>query len=205
MKALTSEEVPSIQSMRHEIAKRTWDNAQVRPEWGLAGNAAFIVAAFDDSKDLDLKGRSFLHHYDSSNDHEGTTLETILTAPAIVASWINLQYYGSSIAPHYYGSGLKTLHNICAGIGVICGNDGDLAPGLSAQSVHTGAQLQHIPVRLHIIVKAEQTQIDRIIAKHKILQDLISNEWVLLFSASSGLKHIEQRTALGNWIVIKDH
>jgi uncharacterized protein YbcC (UPF0753/DUF2309 family) len=176
----------------------------VRPEWGLAGNAAFIVAEFDDVKDIDLQGRSFLHHYAPTQDKDGFILETILTAPAIVASWINLQYYGSSIAPHYYGSGLKTLHNICAGVGVICGNDGDLAPGLSAQSVHTGTQLQHIPVRLHVIVKAEQALIESIIAKHKILQDLISNEWILLFHASSGLKHIQQRTARGDWKALDD-
>ena len=46
-----------------------------------------------------LQGRAFLHSYDWQADAGFGTLELILTAPVVVASWISLQYYGSSVAP----------------------------------------------------------------------------------------------------------
>ena len=44
-------------------------------------------------------------------------LVDILTAPVVVASWISLQYYGSTVAPDLFGSGNKLLHNVVGGIG----------------------------------------------------------------------------------------
>ncbi|HKK23769.1 MAG TPA: putative inorganic carbon transporter subunit DabA, partial [Pseudohaliea sp.] len=46
------------------LPARSRDWSQVRPEWGLAGNACFIVAPRSRSRHLDLAGRSFLHDYD---------------------------------------------------------------------------------------------------------------------------------------------
>ncbi|PZO47293.1 MAG: DUF2309 domain-containing protein, partial [Alphaproteobacteria bacterium] len=46
------------------IVSRSRDWSQVRPEWGLAGNAAFIAAPRARTKHLDLGGRVFLHDYD---------------------------------------------------------------------------------------------------------------------------------------------
>src|SRR5262249_54086148 len=43
------------------VVERARNWAEVRPEWGLAGNAAFIVAPRERSRHLDLAGRTFLH------------------------------------------------------------------------------------------------------------------------------------------------
>jgi uncharacterized protein YbcC (UPF0753/DUF2309 family) len=69
----------------------------VRPEWGLAGNAAFIVAPRERTYHLNLKGRVFLHNYIHAADTTKSTLELIMTAPMIVTNWINLQYYASTV------------------------------------------------------------------------------------------------------------
>ena len=52
-----------------------------------------------------------------------------MTAPVVVASWISLQYYGSTVAPDAFGAGNKLLHNVAGGIGVLEGNGGRLARG----------------------------------------------------------------------------
>ncbi len=72
----------------------------------------------------------------------------------VVASWISLQYYGSSVAPQVFGGGNKLIHNVVGGIGVIEGNSGRLRPGLPWQAVHDGARLVHDPLRLSVMVEA---------------------------------------------------
>ena len=56
------------------------------------------------------------------------TLELILTAPVVVASWISLQYYGSTVAPQVFGGGNKLIHNVVGGIGVVEGQRRPAAP-----------------------------------------------------------------------------
>ncbi|MCB1169381.1 MAG: DUF2309 domain-containing protein, partial [Leptospiraceae bacterium] len=120
---------------------RNW--AEVRPEWGLSGNACFIVAPRSRTRGADLSGRAFLHDYDFSRDEGLATLELIMTAPMVVTNWINLQYYCSSVAPSVYGAGSKVLHNLVNEVGVQEGNGGDLRVGLPFQSVHDGEKLVH--------------------------------------------------------------
>ncbi|MBU3750171.1 MAG: DUF2309 domain-containing protein, partial [Mycobacterium sp.] len=119
---------------RH-VATRSADWAQVYPEWGLAGNAAFIVAPRAVTRGIDLQRRTFLHSYEAEVDTDGSALETILTAPLVVAQWINCQYYFSTVAPKVFGAGTKTIHNVVGTVGVIAGHNGDLQLGLPWQSV----------------------------------------------------------------------
>ncbi len=74
------------------VAERSIDWSQVRPEWGLAGCSAFIVAPREDTIDLNLEGKSFLHTYKWQEDEDFKVLETIMTSPMVVTSRINLQY-----------------------------------------------------------------------------------------------------------------
>lgn len=164
------------------FANRSRDWAQLRPEWGLANNAAFVVAPRELTQTLDLQGRCFLHDYNADNDTDFALLNTIMTAPMVVTNWINLQYYASVVAPEKYGSGNKLLHNVVGGhIGVFEGNGGDLRNGLSWQSVHDGQKLRHQPVRLSVIIAAPARAISDIIAKAPDVAALVNNQWLWLF------------------------
>lgn len=164
------------------IFARAHDWSQVRPEWGLAGNAAFIAAPRTLTEGLRLDGRAFLHSYDWKKDDSFGVLELIMTAPMVVASWINLQYFASSVNNDVFGSGNKTLHNVVGALGVLEGNGGDLRVGLPLQSVHDGAQLVHEPLRLNVVLNAPLEAINRIIAARQEVRDLVDNQWVYLFT-----------------------
>ncbi|MFK7898263.1 MAG: YbcC family protein [Myxococcota bacterium] len=164
------------------VRKRSQDWSEVRPEWGLAGNAAFIAAPRERTRGMDLKGRSFLHDYNADRDPENSVLELILTAPLVVASWINLQYYGSTVDNEAFGSGSKTIHNVVGRHGVITGNSGDLRGGLPFQSVHDGERFVHEPVRLTALIEASQTAISGIVENNDGLRELIENDWICLIS-----------------------
>ena len=168
---------------RHVRARST-DWAQVFPEWGLAGNAAFIVGPRSITRGIDLGRRTFLHSYEARVDRDGEALETILTAPMVVAQWINCQYYFSTVDPVAFGAGSKTIHNVVGGVGVLAGHGGDLKLGLPWQSVADGERLIHEPMRLLTIVQAPLERIDSIIERNTVLQELFGNEWVALAARS---------------------
>ena len=181
------------------IATRAQDWSQVRPEWGLADNAAFIAAPRALTRGLDLAGRCFLHSYDWRQDTEERTLNLILTAPLVVASWINLQYYGSSVNNRAFGAGDKTLHNVVGAIGVLEGAAGDLRVGLPWQSVHDGARLRHHPLRLNAFIAAPREAIDRAIARHEGLRQLLDNGWVHLFALADDGRATHRYRGSARW------
>ncbi len=164
------------------VLRRSTDWAQVRPEWGLAGCRAFIAAPRRRTLGVDLGGQAFLHSYDWRSDDGFGVLELILTAPVVVASWISLQYYASTVEPHLFGSGNKTLHNVVGRVGVLEGNAGDLRVGLPWQSIHDGDTLQHEPLRLNVIIEAPTDAIDTILANHQHVADLCDHGWIQLLT-----------------------
>ena len=178
---LTERDRSDAAALERCLTRRSADWAELRPEWGLAGNAGFLVAPRERSRGANLEGRVFLHSYEAARDPDGAVLELILTAPVVVGSWINLQYYASTVAPDAFGSGTKTLHNIVAGVGVLLGNEGDLAQGLSLQSVHDGEKPRHEPLRLQVFVEAPRARIEGIVARHAVLQQLLDHEWITLY------------------------
>jgi uncharacterized protein YbcC (UPF0753/DUF2309 family) len=123
-----------------------------------------------------------LHSYDYTQDTEGKILETIMTAPMVVAHWINMQYYASTVDNQHFGSGNKTVHNVVGGFGVLSGNGGDLMTGLPWQSLHTGKHLQHLPMRLQVVIDAPCEMIDRVIAKHELVSNLLTGGWLHLIA-----------------------
>jgi len=184
------------------IRTRANDWAQVRPEWGLANCAAFIVAPRARSRHLDLAGRSFLHDYDWRSDDGFGVLELIMTAPMVVTNWINLQYHASTVDNRRYGSGNKLLHNVVGGrLGVFEGNGGDLRIGLPLQSLHDGQALRHTPLRLSVFIEAPRAAIDAIIARHAVVRDLVDNGWLHLFRIDDEAAVVEQRFG-GRWSVV---
>lgn len=160
---------------------RSW--SEVRPEWGLANNAAFIVAPRERCRHLDLEGRAFLHDYRWEQDEGFAVLELIMTAPMVVTHWINLQYYASTVDNPRYGSGNKVLHNVVGGhLGVFEGNGGDLRIGLPLQSLHDGERWVHTPLRLSVFIEAPRPAIEAVLAKHEKVRHLVDNEWIYLFA-----------------------
>ena len=162
------------------VEERSMDWASSRPEWGLAGNAAFLIGRRSLTKGLDLGGRVFLHSYDPIADPEGGILEKIMTAPLIVGEWINTGYYFSGADPWHYGSGSKVIHNVVGGVGVMLGSQSDLQMGFPLQTVNNGDIHFHEPMRLLAIIEAKRMVISSIIQKHEILQQLFHNGWLNL-------------------------
>jgi uncharacterized protein YbcC (UPF0753/DUF2309 family) len=182
------------------IQRRSRDWSEVRPEWGLAGNAAFIVAPRSRTAGHNLEGRAFLHSYDQGRDPELKTLELIMTAPMIVTNWINLQYYASTVDNRAYGCGNKALHNVVGLLGVFEGNGGDLLTGLPWQSIHDGTDYQHEPLRLLVIIEATRAAIESIVDKHALVRDLAQNGWLTIVALEGEVFH--RLSARGKWVEV---
>lgn len=163
-----------------DTVRRSVDWAESYPEWGLVGNAAFIVGPRAITAGMDLGRRAFLHSYDAAADPDGSGLETILTAPMIVAQWINAQYGISTTAPDRFGAGPKPLHNVVGTVGVLSGYGGDLRIGLPWQSVGVGVGPRHEPVRLQVFVQAPLGRVNEIVQSSDIVRTLVMNRWITL-------------------------
>ncbi|OIQ82429.1 hypothetical protein GALL_357790 [mine drainage metagenome] len=177
-------------SLLAQLRRRANDGAETRPEWGLAGNAALLIAPRSRTLGVDLGGRCFLHDYDAAHDPDGSLLEGLMTAPLVVAHWINWQYHASTCAPQRLGSGNKLLHNVVGGnLGVFEGNGGDLRIGLSRQSLHDGTRWVHEPLRLSVLIDAPQPSIERVLQSHPQLSQLVDHGWIhlLRFDASGAV------------------
>ncbi len=182
------------------MRRKACDWSEVRPEWGLAGNAAFLAARRCRTRGVDLGGRTFLHEYDASRDPTGDVLSLILSAPMVVASWINLQYFASTVDNRFFGAGDKTIHNRVGSIGVVLGNGGDLRTGLAEQSVfNPDGTWFHQPLRLQVIVEAERSAIDRVLAAQSAVMDLIQHGWVRLFALSPHGQQTDRWTPQQGW------
>jgi uncharacterized protein YbcC (UPF0753/DUF2309 family) len=172
-----------------EIGRRSGDWSQVRPEWGLSGNAAFVIGRRQLTRGIDLAGRVFLNSYDYRGDPEGRLLELVMTGPQTVAQWINMEHYFSAVDQEVYGSGSKIYHNVVGRFGIMAGPQSDLRTGLAWQTVMGGARPYHEPMRLLTVVEAPRERIDRIIQGNVPLQRLYDNEWV-------GLRALEPETGV---------
>ncbi|WP_430451967.1 YbcC family protein [Rhodopirellula europaea] len=200
---LTREErLPLLnESSGESLISRASDWSQTRPEWGLAGNASMLIGPREMTRGRSLDGRAFLHSYNQATDPKGAVLESILTAPMVVAHWINMQYYASTVDPNHFGSGCKTIHNVVGQFGVLSGNGGDLQAGLPNQSLGCGLKMQHVPLRLQTVVVASRESIDRVIAKHANIRNLLQNGWVHMVAIDSGQKY--RYHSDGSWVQLR--
>jgi uncharacterized protein YbcC (UPF0753/DUF2309 family) len=140
----------------------------------------------------------FLHSYRTELDPDGSGLETIMTAPLVVAQWINHQYYFSTLNPSTLGAGTKTIHNAIGTLGVLGGHRGDLRRGLPWQSVGVGSALLHEPMRLTVVIEAPLERIGRIVSGNQVLRNLLDNEWISL-TARDRIEHPWHRYTAYGW------
>ena len=167
---------------RREVRRRSSDWSQVRPEWGLSGNAAFIIARRSLTRGINLEGRVFLHSYDYQGDPDGRLLEAVMTGPQVVGQWINMEHYFSAVDQEIYGSGSKIYHNVVGRLGIMSGPQSDLRTGLAWQTVMNGSRPFHEAMRLLTVIEAPRDRIDKVIRNQRLLQRLYDNEWMHLFA-----------------------
>lgn len=171
---------PSEDEAVREIGRRAGDWSEVRPEWGLSGNASIVVGPRELTSHINLGGRTFLVSHDYRKDPTEASLEGILSAPVVVGQWINCEHYFSATDPETYGSGSKIYHNVVGRMGIMSGPQGDLRTGLARQSVMNGDQPYHEPLRALVVVDAPRDRISRILERHINVGQLFDNEWAHL-------------------------
>jgi uncharacterized protein YbcC (UPF0753/DUF2309 family) len=164
-----------------ETERRAADWAETRPEWGLAGNSAFVIGPRSLTEDVNLDGRAFLHSYDPSTDPDGDALEAIMAGPMVVTQLINSQYYFASVDNAVYGSGSKVTQNPVGNFGVFQGNGGDVMTGLPLESLDAAAdEPHHQPVRLSVVINAPTDRVRKVLEENENLKTLVENGWLHL-------------------------
>ena len=192
------------------------DWAQPRPEWGLAGNAAIVIGPRALTSTLDLDGRVFLQSYRADLDPDGGALEALLTGPLVVAQWISMQYWCSTVDPERFGAGDKTTHNVLGGSdghpsalsAVVTGARGDLRIGLPWQAVSAHAPVDggwveeptHEPLRLLAVVCASPDAIDAVLARHPEVARLVLGEWITLISVDPASGELRRSDPRRGWV-----
>ncbi|MFA9462439.1 DUF2309 domain-containing protein [Thiohalorhabdus methylotrophus] len=163
-----------------EAQRNSMDWSQVRPEWGLSGNAYFIIGRRALTQELSLEGRAFLHSYDYRIDPKRRLLETILTGPLVVGQWINMEHYFSTVDNERFGSGSKVYHNVAGRFGVMTGNLSDLRTGLPSQTVLDQGRPYHQPLRLITVIEAPLEQAQAAVESVISVKQLVRNGWIRL-------------------------
>ena len=185
-----------------EVHRRSGDWSQVRPEWGLSRNAAFIIGRRKLTRAVDLDARVFLHSYDYGTDPAGRFLEIVMTGPQVVGQWINMEHYFSTVDQEIYGSGSKIYHNVVGRLGIMAGPQSDLRTGLAWQTVMDGPRPYHEPMRLLTVIEAPRERINQIIRRHRHLQNLYDKEWVHLIAMEPEEKLFYRYTSQLGWTPI---
>lgn len=160
--------------------RNAMDWSQVRPEWGLSGNAYFIIGQRSLTQQMALDGRAFLHSYDYRVDRKRRLLENILAGPLVVGQWINMEHYFSTVDNERFGSGSKVYHNVAGRFGVMTGNLSDLRTGLPSQTVLKNGQPYHQPLRLITVIEAPFDHAWRAVEAVVAIKNLVRHDWIRL-------------------------
>ena len=164
-----------------KVLQRAYDWSQVRPEWGLSGNYAFVIGPRWLTKEFPFKGKVFLHSYNWEIDRRGFLLETILSGPLIVGQWINMEHYFSTVDNEVYGSSSKVYHNVVGRFGVMTGNLSDLRTGLPYQTLWRRDEPYHYPIRLITLIYAPFEFARSVIERVYQVRNLVENRWINAF------------------------
>ena len=177
---------------QRKAMRNAMDWSQVRPEWGLSGNAYFIIGRRDLTQTFSLDGRAFLHSYDYQVDPRSRLLENILTGPLVVGQWINMEHYFSTVDNERFGSGSKVYHNVAGRFGVMTGNLSDLRTGLPSQTVLEQGRPYHQPIRLVTIIEAPFEHARDAIERVVTVKHLVRNGWIrmVIIDPEQNIAHI---------------
>ncbi len=184
---------PQEPARAFRVARRNaYDWSQVRPEWGLSRNAAFIIGRRHLTEQLDLQGRVFLHSYDYRCDRKERLLENILTGPLVVGQWINMEHYFSTVDNQHYGSGSKVYHNVAGHFAVMTGNLSDLRTGLPSQTVLQQGRPYHQPIRLITMIEAPFERAKAAVEGVVQIRKLVKNGWIrmAIIDPETGKTHV---------------
>ncbi len=163
-----------------EAQRNAMDWSQVRPEWGLSGNAYFVIGRRALTQSSSLQGRAFLHSYDYRQDPRRRLLENILTGPLVVGQWINMEHYFSTVDNERFGSGSKVYHNVAGRFAVMTGNLSDLRTGLPSQTVLDKGLPYHEPLRLLTVIEAPFEHAWGAVESVAVVKSLVRNGWIRL-------------------------
>ena len=172
------------------MQRNALDWSQVRPEWGLSGNAYFIIGNRAMTQQLALNGRAFLHSYDYRLDKKRRLLESILSGPLVVGQWINMEHYFSAVDNERFGSGSKVYHNVAGRFGVMTGNLSDLRTGLPAQTVLEHGTPYHQPLRLITVIEAPFQHASDAVSAVVSVKHLVRNGWIRLMVIDPESKNV---------------
>lgn len=186
-------------SAQRDLRRRATDWSEQRPEWGLAGAAVFICGRRSLTAGTDLAGRAFLHSYDPMQDPDGSALEGILAAPLVVAEWISMQYYFSTVDNSVFGSGTKVRQTVIGGVGTVEGRRSDLKIGLPLQSVSDGTRWAHEPLRLLALVEAPVERIESVLGRQPGVARLIEREWITVVARDPETGAFLRRLPASGW------
>ncbi len=207
------ERLPSLQTGAAELdaaqaarsaRRNSMDWSQVRPEWGLSRNAFFVIGRRSLTEATGLDGRAFLHSYDYRLDPKLRLLENILSGPLVVAQWINMEHYFSTVDNERFGSGSKAYHNVAGRFGVMTGNLSDLRTGLPAQTVLDNGLPYHEPVRLITVIEAPFEHALKAVESVVSVKRLVRNGWVrlLIIDPETATRHYYDE---GEWQLSPHH
>lgn len=166
--------LPPAAALLH-VQGRATDLAQPRPECGHASNAVCFVGRRLRTRGLFLDRRAFLVSYDPLEDVDGALLRKLLSGIVPVVAGISLEYLFGYVDPTGYGSGTKLPHNVTALVGVMDGAQSDLRTGLPWQMLEL-----HEPVRLTIVVEADEASLRGLVDQDPYLKQLVDNGWIAL-------------------------
>ncbi len=171
----------------NHVKSRSLSLAEPRPEYGHSNVSLAVIGRRELTKGLFLDRRVFLVSYEPSIDHDGSILQGLLNGSVPVGAGISLDYFFSHIDSDRYGCGSKLPLNLSSMIGVISGASSDLRLGLPKQAVDI-----HEPVRLTVLIEAENELLLQLVSQSPRQLNLIKNEWLFVFSIHPTTKEIFQ-------------
>ena len=113
----------------------------------------------------------------------------LVLGPLVVAQWINMEHYFSTVDNERFGSGSKVYHNVAGRFGVMTGNLSDLRTGLPAQTVLRDGMPYHEPMRLITLVDAPLEHVRLALDEVASVKQLVHNGWIrfLVLDPESGI------------------